>query len=150
MAHKALKAFDYSHDGINSRRAEEGDELTDLPPANIAGLIAEGFIAPEVASKIAGETMLSGDLSGQVDSDKAVKEEAASARSRISDGKIGEPEAASIIEAHALTENSDPAVIAAAQAEKDAHEAGDADFDPKSPEAIAAAKKKAAEDDKKS
>lgn len=143
MGHKVLKPFNYSEDGINSRRTAVDEVLENVKPEIAQGLVDEGFISADItgeaASKVAGEAIVRTDLAGTVDSDKAVKEEAAVAKAGISDGKIGAPEAATIVDAHKLTDLSDPAVVEAAQAEKAAHEAGDQTFDPKSPEATAAA-----------
>ena len=143
MGHKVLKPFAYAPDGKNTRDATVDQILTDIPVGSIGGLIAEGFISSasdaELRSKVAGEAMVNADLAGTVDSDKAVKEEAADAKARISDGHIGAPEAATIVDAHKLTDLSDPVTVQAAQDEKAAHEKGDADFDPKAPENVAAA-----------
>jgi hypothetical protein len=146
MTHKVLKPFPYAPDGKNTREARVDEVLTDIPVGSVDGLISEGYIAnaaaAETLSKIAGDAMVSADLAGAVDSDKAVKEEAASAQARISDGHIGAPEAATIVDAHVLTDLSDPVAVQAAQDEKAAHEAGDTNFDPKAPENVAAAAEK--------
>lgn len=150
MAHKVLKSFPYAADGFNSRNTVAGEVIKGIPAGVVAGLIAEGYIADasaaETLSKVAGDAMVGADLAGVVDSDKAVKQEAADAASRISDGHIGAPEAATIVDAHKLTPLSDPVTVQAAQDEKAAHEKGDADFDPKAPENVAAAADKVERD----
>jgi hypothetical protein len=137
MGHKVLKPFRYSSDGLNSKDTAVDEVIHDLPAEHVSGLTREGYIEPETASKVAGDAILSADHAGSVDSDKAVKDEGVIAAAGISDGHVGAPEAASIIDAHKLTADSDPVVIQAAQDEKAAHEAGVAGFDPKSPEALA-------------
>lgn len=143
--HKVLKPFPFAKDGLtteDTRVDEEIEVSADAAP----GLIAAGYISnaaiSETASKIAGETLAAGDHAGTVDSDLAVHQEMNDAKSRISDGKIGEPEAWTILDAHKLEPLPSPAVVQAAQDEKAAHQAGDADFEPKAPENVAAAQAK--------
>ncbi len=145
MAHRVVKPFPYAEDGMKTRQTTVDEVLQNVDPAHVDGLVRAGYIvadggAAETLSKVAGEAIAAADHAGIVDSDKAVKQDMASAQSRISDGNIGAPEARTILDAHALTPLSDPVTVAAAQAEKEAHEKGDTTFDPKSPEAVAAAK----------
>lgn len=48
---KVLKPFDYSHDGINSKRLEPGDDPSDVPAECVPGLIAEGYLS-DVETKV--------------------------------------------------------------------------------------------------
>lgn len=41
---KALKAFDYSHDGFTAKTLQVGDDASDVPADAVAGLLAEGYI----------------------------------------------------------------------------------------------------------
>lgn len=143
--HKVLKSFPFAKDGLNTEDTVVDEEI-EVSAAHAPGLIAAGYIAnaavAETASKIAGETLAAGDHAGTVDSELAVHQEMNDAKARISDGKIGEPEARAIVDAHKLEPLPAAALVQAALDEKAAHEVGDTDFDPQAPAAVAAAQAK--------
>lgn len=41
---KALRAFDYSHDGIKAIHLKPGDDASDVPESAVKALIKEGYI----------------------------------------------------------------------------------------------------------
>ncbi len=105
--HKVTKDFDYAEDGINTKTVKAGDEI-EVNPDIATGLIAEGFIAngaaAETASKVAGKAIKDADLSEVVNDTDAVKDKIATAEAGISDGHIGQPEAAAIVDENRVIE----------------------------------------------
>lgn len=128
--HKVLKPFDYAADGHTTRTVEAGDELSDVRPDVAAGLIAEGYIAnaaaAETLSKVAGETIAAADHTGIVDDNDAVHAEIDDAKTRISDGKIGAPEARQIVDDHQVAPLPTAEAVQAAEGESTAKADGSA------------------------
>jgi len=46
---KALKAFAYSHNGIDPIHLAAGDDASDVPESALPGLIAEGYVVDGAA-----------------------------------------------------------------------------------------------------
>jgi hypothetical protein len=112
---KVLRDFNYSVDGNNRFTALAGED-TDSYENKVP---ASAIEAPEIASKMAGEAAASGDYAGQVDDVEAVKRRVESARAGISDGKIGAPEMAQILDDHRVTPLTDQQTLDDAQAQAD-------------------------------
>jgi hypothetical protein len=95
--HTVKSAFPYSEDGLTSKDMKPGDEIT-VRDDLVEGLVAGGFIDPELASKVAGAAIKEADLSEVVTDTQAVTDKIATAEAGISDGHIGKPEAAAIVD----------------------------------------------------
>lgn len=48
---KALKAFAYSHNGIDPIHLAVGDDASDVPESALPGLIAEGYVGDDKKTK---------------------------------------------------------------------------------------------------
>jgi hypothetical protein len=119
--HKVAKDFDHSHDGVNVRRVKAGEEV-EIHPDHVAGLIQEGFIHPEVASKLAGAAVKGANLSEVVNDTSAVDQKIATAEVGISDGHIGKPEADAIVDQHRVIDTLPAVGENIVEAEKPAHD----------------------------
>lgn len=85
---KALRPFDYSHDGINAKHLQPGEDASDVPEDAVAGLVAEGYIGDGLETKVisgAPETGAAEQLDGQAKLSAAQVE----ALDRDDDGKAG-------------------------------------------------------------
>jgi hypothetical protein len=56
---KALKPFNYSHDGVTPLHLAEGDDASDVPAELLPGLIAEGYVSEAKAAKPAKNKAIS-------------------------------------------------------------------------------------------
>lgn len=103
MAHKVLKPFPFAEDGHTTRQVKIDEILHNIEPGLVPGLIEAGYIvaatSDELASKAAGEAIAAAAHTG-VDSQAAVDADMAQAKAHISDGLIGAPEAAAIVDQH--------------------------------------------------